>query len=179
MSNYVRANSPGATYFFTVVLADRSRRLLVDHIDVLRKAFRNELIAHPFIIDAVVILPDHLHCIWTLPEGDPDFSNRWLRIKSAFSRALPNTEQRSASRLRQNERGIWQRRYWEHQIRDERDYEAHVDYIHFNPVKHGHVTSVSDWPYSSFHRFVQQGTLPADWGSNSTPEPVVPVGWVE
>lgn len=179
MSNYIRANNPGATYFFTVAIANRSSRLLVDHIDILRSAFHKERLAHPFIIDAIVILPDHLHCLWTLPDGDADFANRWRHIKSTLSRALPITENRSTSRLKQGERGIWQRRYWEHQIRGERDYAVHVDYIHFNPVKHGHVTRVNDWPYSSFHWSVREGVLSADWGGDSTLEPMQPVGWVE
>ncbi|MGH8505455.1 MAG: REP-associated tyrosine transposase [Stenotrophobium sp.] len=173
MPNYIRATNPGATYFFTVALADRSSRLLVDRIDTLRSAFRSERQKHPFSIDAIVVLPDHLHCLWTLPPDDADFPNRWRRIKAAFSHALPKTEPRSESRLKQGERGIWQRRYWEHLIRDERDHAAHVDYIHFNPVKHGHVTQVMDWPHSSFHRFVREGVLSGDWGGSGNLEWVV------
>jgi putative transposase len=116
---------------------------------------------------ACVVLPDHLHCIWTLPEGDAGIANRWRQIKSTFSRALPADERRSQRRLAKSERGIWQRRYWEHLIRDERDLRNHIDDIHFNPVKHGHVARVADWPQSSFHRFVREGVLPANWCGQS------------
>jgi putative transposase len=122
---------------------------------------------HPFEIAATVVLPDHLHAIWTLPEGDADFALRWRLIKSAFSRELPDDERISASRARKAERGIWQRRYWEHTLRDENDFARHFDYIHFNPVKHGHVGRVTDWPYSTFHRMVQLGVYPEDWGGDS------------
>ncbi len=111
----------------------------------------------------MVVLPDHLHAIWALPPGDADYPLRWALIKSTFSRSLPKTEFIRDSRLAKRERGIWQRRYWEHQIRDEADLQAHVDYLHFNPVKHGYVRCVADWPFSSFHRYVRQGLLPADW----------------
>jgi len=113
-----------------------------------------------------VVLPDHLHTIWSLPENDCDFALRWRLIKSAVSRELPGGEPISESRAARGERGIWQRRYWEHTLRDERDLERHVDYIHFNPVKHGHVSKVQDWPYSSFHRIVQLGICPEDWAGN-------------
>jgi putative transposase len=139
----------------------------MDHIAVLRVAFRRELQRHPFRIEAIVVLPDHLHCIWTLPAHDADFPGRWRRIKSAFSSALPKTERISSSRRMKNERGVWQRRYWEHLIRDERDFNAHVDYIHFNPVKHQHVKRAADWPYSSFHRYVREGLISADWGTDA------------
>ncbi len=152
MTNYRRANITGATSFFTVNLAERKRTYLIDHIDLLKRVLREEMARHPFTIDAMVVLPEHLHAIWTLPENDADFSNRWRRIKAAFSKALPNTERRSASRESKGERGIWQRRFWEHLVRDKLDYARHVDYIHFNPVKHGHVLNVKDWPHSSFHR---------------------------
>ena len=111
----------------------------------------------------MVVLPDHLHAVWTMPEGDRDFSTRWRLIKSTFSRNLAVGESISASRAAKRERGIWQRRYWEHTIRDERDYAAHIDYCHLNPYKHGLVQRVRDWPYSSFHRYVAQGMYPADW----------------
>ena len=153
MANYRRNFIPGASYFFTVNLADRRLRLLTEHIGSLRTAFREVRARHPFTIDAIVILPDHLHAIWTLPEADADFALRWRLIKSKFSRALPRGEWISSSRMEKAERGIWQRRYWEHTLRDETDLVRHVDYIHFNPVKHGHVTRVRDWPYSSFHRW--------------------------
>jgi putative transposase len=163
MTNYRRNFVPGGSYFFTVNLADRSSRLLTDHIDLLRTAFRYARHRHAFTIDAVVILPDHLHAIWSLPEGDADFAMRWRHIKAMFSRALPASERISESRLRKSERGIWQRRYWEHTLRDERDFSRHVDYIHFNPVKHELVTRVEDWPYSSFHRMVRLGVYTKDW----------------
>jgi len=120
---------------------------------------------YPFTIEAAVVLPDHLHCLWTLPAGDDDFSTRWRQIKAGFSRALPRGEPRSLSRQRQGERGVWQRRFWEHRVRDERDFEQHADYIHFNPVKHGLVERPVDWPYSSLHRWVRSGALPRDWGT--------------
>ena len=124
----------------------------------------------PFRIDAMVVLPDHLHGVWTMPAGDCDFPKRWRRIKAGFSAAIPDTEPRSASRRRHGERGIWQRRYWEHLIRDERDLAAHVDYIHYNPVKHGYVQRVQDWPHSSFHRYVRDVLLPLDWGDAGGPD---------
>ena len=156
MTNYRRSFVPGGSCFFTVNLADRSSRLLTDHTDLLRTAFRYAHVRHAFI-DAIVILPDHLHAIWSLPEGDADFATRWRHVKATFSRALPTCERISECRLRKGERGIWQRRYWEHTLRDERDFSRHVDYIHFNPVKHGLVTRVEDWPYSSFHQMVRLG----------------------
>ncbi len=119
---------------------------------------------HPFNVDAIVILPDHIHSIWTLPENDADFSARWQLIKARFSRSIAGGEQISQSRSRRGERGIWQRRFWEHVVRDERDFRAHMDYLHFNPVKHGHAASVREWPHSSFHRLVQKGFYAADWG---------------
>jgi putative transposase len=119
---------------------------------------------YPFETIAICVLPDHLHAIWWLPEGDTDFSLRWSLIKAGFSRGLPGEKQRSNSKIAHRERGIWQRRYWEHAIRNDADLERHVDYIHFNPVKHGYVSQVSDWPHSSFHRYVARGDLPEDWG---------------
>ena len=166
MTNYRRNFVPGASYFFTVNLADRRLRLLTDHIASLRTAFQETRARHPFAIEAIVVLPDHLHAIWTLPEADADFALRWRLIKSTFSRTLPRGEQISRSRFEKGERGIWQRRYWEHTLRDENDVARHVDYIHFNPVKHRHVTRVKDWPYSSFHRMVKAGEYPEDWGGD-------------
>jgi putative transposase len=168
MTNYRRNFVPGGSYFFTVNLADRSSRLLTDHIDLLRTAFRYARVRHAFTVDAIVILPDHLHAIWSLPEGDADFGTRWRHVKAMFSRALSARERISESRLRKGERGIWQRRYWEHTLRDERDFSRHVDYIHFNPVKHGLVTRVEDWPYSSFHRMVRLGVYAKDWGGDAS-----------
>ena len=166
MTSYRRNFLPGGSYFFTVNLWDRRSGLLTEHVDALRVAFRETRARHPFEIDAIVILPDHLHAIWTLPEGDADFALRWRLIKAAFSRALPRGEAVSRSRADKRERGIWQRRYWEHTLRNEADVARHVDYIHFNPVKHGHVTRVRDWPHSSFHRMVKLGVYPDDWGGD-------------
>ncbi len=164
---YRRANVPGACYFFTVNLAERNKSLLIDYVDYLRTAFSITRQNHPFIINTIVILPDHLHTIWQLPENDADFATRWRLIKSTFSRALPKTEAISKSRKKKSERGIWQRRYWEHLIRDDNDFERHVDYIHFNPVKHGYASSPVDWKYSSIHRYIREGVIQADWaGSN-------------
>ena len=163
MTNYCRYRTDGGIYFFTVNLAERQRSLLTERIDTLREAFREVKNAHPFVIDAVVILPEHLHTIWTLPQGDNDFSLRWRQIKSAFSRAIEKDERISNSRLRKQERGVWQRRFWEHAIRDEEDFNRHIDYIHINPVKHGYVQRAVDWQFSSFHRYVKLGILPADW----------------
>jgi putative transposase len=164
MTEYRRACIPGATWFFTVNLAERhGKPLLMDHIDLLRRVFRDVKDRHPFAIDAVVVLPDHLHCIWTLPADDSDYKTRWALIKAGFSRQLPAGERRSASRVQRGERGIWQRRFWEHVIRDDRDFERHVDYIHWNPVKHGWVKRVCDWPHSSFHAYVRRGVYPEDW----------------
>jgi putative transposase len=99
--------------------------------------------------------------------GDSDFASRWMRIKARFSRGLPASAARTASKVARREKGIWQRRYWEHVIRDDADLERHVDYIHYNPIKHGLVSRVIDWPYSSFHRHVERGVLPADWGGDA------------
>jgi putative transposase len=169
MSDYRRLWVPGGTYFFTVNLADRSRRLLVDNIDALRMGVAAVRVAHPFETVAWCVLPDHLHVVWTLPPGDDDFATRWMLIKAQFSRRVENGERLSASRRKHHERGIWQRRYWEHLIRDERDLQNHIDYIHFNPVKHGWAQRPGDWPYSSFHRFVLEGVLPADWAGSPDP----------
>ena len=162
---YRRSDVPGATYFFTVNLADRRKSLLVDYIDVLRDVTRNVKQNHPFNIDAIVIMPDHLHAIWTLPQNDSSFSMRWNLIKSSFSRALPKTERISISRTNKGERGIWQHRFWEHLIRDDNDYERHVEYIHYNPVKHGYVIKPVDWQYSSIHQFVKKGKIVSDWAA--------------
>jgi putative transposase len=165
MPQYRRAKINGITFFFTIVLADRSSHLLVEQIDRLRQAYRVVQERRPFETVAVCILPDHVHAIWTLPEDDADFSTRWSLIKSGFSRGL-DARPRSQSKLAKREKGVWQRRYWEHAIRNEADLERHIDYVHFNPVKHGHVTHVADWPHSSFHRYVERGVLVADWGGD-------------
>ncbi|MBL4795736.1 MAG: transposase [Pseudomonadales bacterium] len=166
MSEYKRTYVPGASYFFTVNLANRKQSLLVDHVDELRLAFKTVKKKWPFSIDAIVILPEHLHSVWTLPLNDSDYSSRWRLIKSQFSRSLPLGEKNTISRILKGERGVWQRGYWEHLIRDERDYQQHIQYIHYNPVKHGCCEAVVDWPYSSFHRFVERGYYTKDWGKN-------------
>src|SRR5262249_33212206 len=145
-------------------LADRRSTRLLDDIGTLRAAFRQVRAEYPFTIEAIVILPDHLHAVWTLPLCDADYGLRWRLIKTLFSRRQPQGERRSASRLVKQERGIWQRRFWEHRIRDENDYASHVDYVHINPVKHGWVRRVGDWPWSSFHSYARAGVLPIDWG---------------
>ena len=165
MVEYRRIDVPGATWFFTVNLAERqNNHLLTEQIDSLRSAFRYVKNRRPFQIDAIVVLPDHLHCIWTLPTGDTDFSTRWNLLKGHFSRSIAQGERVSKSRRKRRERGLWQRRFWDHMIRNERDLNTHIEYIHWNPIKHGWVTRVIDWPYSSFHQFVKQGIYPANWG---------------
>jgi putative transposase len=163
---YRRNLVPGGTYFFTVTLADRRADWLIRDIQCVREAFRLARRKWPFEIDAVVVLPDHLHCIWTLPPDDVNYAHRWRLIKARFSRALLDAG-RPIRRNAKGEYNVWQRRFWEHTVRDERDLQAHMDYIHYNPVKHGLVTHVSDWPYSSFHRFVRLGWLSADWAGDT------------
>jgi REP-associated tyrosine transposase len=162
MVHYRRTIVPGGTFFFTVTLADRRASTLVENIPALRSAFRVTRGERPFTIDAVVILPDHLHAVMTLPEEDSDFSGRWRRIKSLFTRQIV-ADGLNLARNQRGEYALWQRRFWEHTIRDEKDLVRHIDYIHYNPVKHGLVSRVSDWPYSSFHRYVRLGFLPIDW----------------
>jgi putative transposase len=165
MVHYRRNLVPGGTFFFTVVLANRRWTILVDHIDFLREAFRYINCLQPFAIDAIVILPDYMHAIMTLPPEDFDFSGRWRRIKSGFTRRVVASGI-PVARDRRGEYQLWQRRFWEHTIRDQEDFERHVDYIHYNPVKHGLVLRVFDWPHSSFHRYVRQGLLPMDWAGS-------------
>lgn len=166
MSNYRRSRVPGGTWFFTVTLGDRRSRLLVEEIERLRHAYRQTQHARPFQTLAICILPDHLHAIWALPEDDADFAGRWSLLKSTFTRQLPAQPQ-NPSQVSKREKGIWQRRYWEHQIRDALDLQRHVDYIHYNPVKHGLVKQAADWPYSSFNRYVEKGMLPSDWAGSA------------
>jgi len=168
MTAYRRNFVAGASFFFTVNLAERRLSLLTDHIEVLRAAFRETRLRHPFTIDAVVVLPAHLHTVWTLPDDDADFATRWRLIKSAFSRGIARSERISSSRAAKGERGIWQRRYWEHTIRNECDFARHLDYVHINPVKHGLVARVCDWAPSSFHRHVKLGNYPADWAGDQS-----------
>ncbi|HEY5802008.1 MAG TPA: transposase [Burkholderiaceae bacterium] len=158
MSEYIRNRIPGGTYFFTVNLYDRRQSLLVDHIRQLRAAVRYTRAKRPFHIDAWVVLPEHMHCIWTLPVGDTDYSSRWKEIKSGFSKRLPGLMLTA-----RGERHIWQRRYWEHTIRNERDYASHMDYVHINPVKHGLVKATSQWPFSTFKKCVGAGVYPINW----------------
>jgi len=167
MRSYIRAKEKGATYFFTINLAERHNNdLLIANIDILRQAFRQTKQKHPFIMEACVILPEHLHCIWRLPEGDDDYSKRWRLIKTYFSKNIILNEYISNSRKQKKERGIWQRRFWEHLIRDEEDYQNHVDYIHYNPVKHGYVQQAIDWRYSSFHLWVKRKAYPIHWATH-------------
>ena len=168
MSNYRRATEPGATWFFTVNLLERrGNDLLVREIDRLRACVMTERSLRPFSILAWVVLPDHMHWLWRLPTGDADFATRWRRIKTDFSLGLPASERRSSTRIKRGERGIWQRRYWEHQVRDADDLRRHVDYIHFNPVKHGWAKRTIDWPHSSFAHFLERGVYAPDWAAPS------------
>jgi putative transposase len=175
MPDYRRAWRPGGVYFFTVnALQRRNNDLLTRHIALLRDTVRRVRNHHPFHIHGWVVLPDHLHCVIELPPGDADFAVRWRLIKQGFSKGIPSTEWRSPVRQRRGERGIWQRRYWEHLFRDEADFRAHMDYVHINPLKHGLVERVADWPYSTFHRLVAQGVYPADWAGGNAPLPDIP-----
>ncbi|EPJ5824911.1 REP-associated tyrosine transposase [Pluralibacter gergoviae] len=150
MSNYRRSYIPGGSWFFTVNLKNRRSHLLIDGLAALREAIATVRKRKPFIVDAWVILPDHMHCIWTLPEGDSDDSGRWRDIKKRFTRTLHGAD-------------IWQPRFWEHTIRDSDDFLRHKDYCYINPVKHGWVRQVRNWPYSTFHRDVRRGCYPIDW----------------
>lgn len=168
MTRFRRAAVGGGTYFFTVVTF-RRRRFLTEEEPRrwLREAIEVTRGDWPFRIDAWVLLPDHLHCIWTLPDGDSDYSTRWALIKGRFTKkakgVLLREDWMTDSKRKHREGTVWQRRYWEHLDRDDRDFEAHMDYIHFNAVKHGLVSRVSDWPFSSFHRYVDSGIDARDW----------------
>lgn len=164
---YRRAFTPGGSFFFTVV-TEKRRPLLASaqSVDILRNAFRTVRSTRPFAVDAMVVLPDHLHCIWTLPLDDADYAIRWRQIKTWFTkhgdpawRAEPNR-----ARTMKREQALWQHRYWEHALRNEADFARHVEYIHYNPVKHGYATSAMEWPYSSFQHYVAADIYPADWG---------------
>lgn len=170
MPNYRRAIVPGGTFFFTVVTHQRCPFLTTEKArGCLRRAIQHVHTKHPFNIDAIVLLPDHLHCIWTLPKSDQDFSQRWSRIKAKFTdnylAAGGSETDISESRAKRGERGLWQRRFYEHTVRDADDYKRCVDYIHINPLKHGLVDRVSDWLWSSFHRYVRLGEYTNDWGN--------------
>ncbi|HOC65156.1 MAG: transposase [Sedimentisphaerales bacterium] len=168
MPNYIRRYKPGGTFFFTVVTHGRRRLFGTDRArSLLHEAVLAVKRERPFELVATVLLPDHWHCVWTLPEGDFDYSKRWGIIKSRFSRqwlAVGGQDVPvSAARVQHRERGVWQKRFWEHKIRDERDFIRHVNYIHYNPVKHGLVRCPHDWPYSSFQRWVNEGYYAEDW----------------
>ena len=170
MPNYRRAYFEAGTYFFTVVTYKRNKILCAkDSRENLKVAINEVREEHPFITNAWILLPDHIHCIWTLPKGDDNFSIRWQLIKGRFSMRFDKDETKivatSESRQKRGEQAIWQRRFWEHLIRDEKDFERHCDYIHYNPVKHGYVTAPKDWPFSTFHRFVKRGVYDEDWGA--------------
>jgi putative transposase len=169
MPNYRRSWVPGGTYFFTVVTWNR--RPILTHAEsreLLRTAWREVNQRLPFTTLAICLLPDHLHCVWSLPEGDANYAMRWREIKRLFSRQYIRRfeleDKRNASRVKRNEAAIWQRRFWEHTLRDEADLQRHVDYIHYNPVKHGLVKNVADWPWSSFSRYVRSGFYESSWG---------------
>ncbi|MBL8523495.1 MAG: transposase [Betaproteobacteria bacterium] len=169
MPNYRRSRVPGGSYFFTVVTHGRRPYFESESARLaLFAALREIRHSHPFRIDAWVLLPDHIHTIWTLPANDSDFSQRWARIKRITSnscRQLVDRESMSSQQIANGENGFWQRRFWEHQIRDEADFAAHTDYIHRNPVKHGLVERPMDWPYSSFQRYLAKRVYPADWAT--------------
>jgi putative transposase len=164
---YRRATIAGASYFFTLV-TDRRQRLFVDqrNVDRWHGAVSKVQHARPFAIEAEVILPDHIHVVWTLPDADGDYITRIRLIKTAFTKSFPPSKDKSASvsRISKGERDVWQRRYWEHVIRNEKDFQDHIDYIHINPVKHGLVERPGDWPHSTFSQWVEQGSYDAWWG---------------
>ncbi|GAX61831.1 transposase and inactivated derivatives [Candidatus Scalindua japonica] len=173
MPNFRRAFVPGGTFFFTVVTFNRQRFLTqLESRNILHEVINEVKRKYPFKIDSWVLLPEHLHCIWSLPEGDSDFSKRWGLIKAWFSKRtkgfLYKDEWMTNSKRKYRESTIWQRRFWEHMVRDEDDFNKHMNYVHFNPVKHGLVKSVNDWPYSTFHRCVRDGLYPPDWGGDDS-----------
>ncbi len=175
MPNHRRANVAGGTYFFTVVTYRRQTFLCNENVrDALRNGIRTTQITYPFKIDAWVLLPDHLHCIWTRPQGDASFGIRWAMIKRFVSKQcspeLHRDDWMNGSKQRRKESTIWQRRFWEHLIRDEKDFEKHVDNIHYNPVKHNLVSRACDWPYSTFHRYIRKGVYSKDWGGGDIVE---------
>lgn len=172
MTNWRRAQVPGGTFFFTLVTEERAPILTTPLArSVLREVTLECRRQWPFHVEAVVLMPDHLHTVWRLPEGDSDYSKRWGWLKKEFTKrwlAGGGTERPVAkSRWRNRRHGVWQRRFWEHVIRDELDLGRHLDYIHYNPVKHGLVERAIDWPWSSFHRFVHEGRYPPDWGGGA------------
>ena len=172
MSRYRRLRVSGGTYFFTVVTYGRKPLFAdADNRSLLRKAFDATRQRYPFETIAMCIPPYHLHAIWKLPEGDADFSGRWASIKSLFTRSYQGASRvgqgppyPGASRMRKREAAVWERRFWEHLIRDEDDLRRHVDYIHYNPVRHGLVENVSAWPWSTYHRYIDEGLYQQGWG---------------
>ncbi len=164
MVQYRRSRVAGGTYFFTVNLRDRRSGLLVEHIDALRDIVRDVRAKFPFEIDAMVVLPDHWHSVWTLPQDDANYVRRLRLIKARFTKHLVHAGVNIAKDAR-GEYSLWQKRFWEHTIRDDRDFEAHVNYVHINPVKHGYVARAVDWSHSTIHRNVKTGMLPDDWAS--------------
>ena len=178
MTDYRRSRVEGGTYFFTLVTYQGKPFLITPETrNILHEAWMFVRKKHPFTTDAICLLPDHLHCIWTLPEGDADYSLRWKEIKRYFSHRykdkctepdVPNQSRKSKKELT-----IWQRRFWEHTIRDQMDLENHLNYIHYNPVKHGLVAKPMDWEWSSFHRFVGMGRYESDWGDQGNKISVV------
>lgn len=175
MTHYRRHTLAGGTYFFTQVTHQRHPWLCREIARLtLRTAITHVRQNYPFAIDAIVLLPNHLHCIWTLPEADSDYATRWRLIKTYVTRhasqELRLKVKLSDSRCKRGESNLWQRRFWEHWIRDEADFVRHCDYIHYNPVRHGLCRTPGEWPYSSFHRFVAQGVYPPDWGQDAEPE---------
>jgi len=166
---YRRVYIKGACYFFTLVTEKRQAIFSGEkQINLLRESFKKVMQKYPFKIDAIVLLPDHLHCIWTLPENDHDYSTRWRLIKTGFSKhhAEFHKLQANQARQRKNQQAIWQHRFWEHTIRNEQDYQNHIDYIHYNPVKHGYVNQASAWPYSSLQQYIKNGLIPENWGAS-------------
>ncbi|WP_089724712.1 REP-associated tyrosine transposase [Candidatus Thiosymbion oneisti] len=167
---YRRAFIPGGSFFFTLVTEKRCPLFDNEHnVDVPRQAFRNVKEKRPFDIEAIVIMPDHLHSIWTLPPENADFSTRWRLIKTWFGKHCSADLRVNPDQARQNknQQAVWQHRFWEHALRDETDFTRHLEYIHYNPVKHGYVGAPKDWQYSSFHRYVRAGTYPAAWGTGT------------
>ena len=171
MPRYIRSRVEGGTYFFTVVTYQR-RQIFVNEsiVGELRNSIQAVRQAYPFSVEAWVLLPDHMHCIWTLPKGDNDFSKRMGMIKAGFASSAGSlfhgAESNTPSRIKHRESTIWQRRFWEHEIRNEEDFIRHMDYVHYNPVKHGLVKRVCDWPYSTFHRYVENGVYARHWAAD-------------
>lgn len=169
MSTYRRCYLPGGCYFFTVVTHERWPLFKNEElVNLLRSAMRDVMSTRPFEVQAMVVLPDHLHTVWRLPDGDDDYSRRWRDIKHHVSKQI------DAPLNHRREKSVWQRRFWEHAIHNEDDWKRHLDYVHFNPVKHGLVSCARDWPHSSFRRAVEKGWYAPDWGCE-VPEAIM--GW--